>query len=422
MNTFVLIAGDLIVFYAALFIALSLRAGDIVDIVFYKQHVIPFSILFGATILILYTAEMYDKNFRQSAANIFNTLLTAFFFIVLVAIAFFYFVPLSELTPKTNLIFFLTILFITLFFWHYYASRLFTLTQPSVLLVGNGYIPSGFEIVTVIPEDTSDNFILSAIRHSGIKQVLIDFTSERTEKLLPGLHTLLLAGVVFIDSSKLQEEELGVVDLSQVDESWFLQVSQRSNVRLFLILKRLLDICISLVLLPVFILLLPLLALAIKLEDGGPVFITQERLGKNRRVFTLYKFRSMNRSDDGVWHRGNTAVVTKVGAFLRKSRIDELPQLWNMLRGDMTLVGPRPDMLQLGRRLANEIPYYNARYTVRPGLTGWAQVSQEVIPQSVSESTERLSYDLYYIKHLSIFLELKIVAKTVRLLLVKIFS
>jgi lipopolysaccharide/colanic/teichoic acid biosynthesis glycosyltransferase len=179
------------------------------------------------------------------------------------------------------------------------------------------------------------------------------------------------------------------------------------------------DIFLSIVIGVFAILMYPFVFLAIKLEDGGPVLISQGRVGRNNKTITLYKFRSMKDSDGGKWLTENDKRHTTVGKFLRRSRIDEFPQLWNVLRGDISLIGPRPDILNLGLELAKEIPYYNIRNIIKPGLSGWAQIHQDKPPQSVAETKLRLAYDLYYIKNRSFLLDLKIAARTLKTLLVR---
>jgi lipopolysaccharide/colanic/teichoic acid biosynthesis glycosyltransferase len=161
-------------------------------------------------------------------------------------------------------------------------------------------------------------------------------------------------------------------------------------------------------------------AIAIWLESGRPILYCQERVGEGGRTFTLCKFRSMRtdaeQSGRPVWARSNDDRVTNVGRFIRKSRLDELPQLWNVLRGDMSFVGPRPERPYFVAELAREIPFYQQRHAVKPGITGWAQVKYRY-GASVEDAMEKLRYDLYYIKHLSVSLDLTILFDTVKVVL-----
>jgi lipopolysaccharide/colanic/teichoic acid biosynthesis glycosyltransferase len=187
------------------------------------------------------------------------------------------------------------------------------------------------------------------------------------------------------------------------------------------------DVVGSLVLGILLIIMLPFIYAAMRIEGEGPLFISQERIGQRNRPVTVYKIRTMteNRSASATWtvedeKDGNQ--VTKVGAVLRKLSIDEIPQVWTILKGEMSLIGPRNDIKGLGDRCAAEIPYYNIRNFVKPGVTGWAQTHQHymgdnISPQSMEESKERLSYDLYYVKNRSLQLDVSIALRTLKTLL-----
>jgi exopolysaccharide biosynthesis polyprenyl glycosylphosphotransferase len=166
--------------------------------------------------------------------------------------------------------------------------------------------------------------------------------------------------------------------------------------------------------------LIALIALAITLDSRGPVFFIHDRAGYRGRSFRLVKFRTMHgrpaHNTDSVWHRDDEARITRVGRWLRKLRLDELPQLWNILKGDMDLVGPRPEIVENVKIMADVIPYYSLRHVVRPGLTGWAQVRYGY-SLSLEQVTEKMRYDLFYIKHMSIWLDIRILVDTVKIAL-----
>jgi lipopolysaccharide/colanic/teichoic acid biosynthesis glycosyltransferase len=162
-----------------------------------------------------------------------------------------------------------------------------------------------------------------------------------------------------------------------------------------------------------------LTALAVRAESGAPVLYRQERVGENGRVFTLFKFRSMRQDAESgtpVWARAEDDRVTIVGRFIRQTRLDELPQLWNVLRGDMSFVGPRPERPFFVAQLASQIPFYEQRHAVKPGITGWAQVKYRY-GASLEDSLEKLRYDLYYVKHMSLPFDLTILFDTVKVVL-----
>lgn len=263
----------------------------------------------------------------------------------------------------------------------------------------------------------SINEITKEIPTKGISVVIIDMNNQKIEATMPQLYNLMFAGVRFFDLSAVYEELFDRIPLSLIYYQWFLKNVSQKTYAGYDILKRVMDIFLSLVLGILSLLFYPFIALATLFESGKPVIIKQKRIGEQGRIVTLYKFRSMERNEDGVWIGETENKVTGVGNFLRKTRLDELPQIWNILRGDISFVGPRPDISGLGEKLLKEIPYYNIRYMVKPGLSGWAQIKQDIIPQSVAESKIRLSYDLYYIKNRSFMLDVLIALKTIKTLL-----
>jgi exopolysaccharide biosynthesis polyprenyl glycosylphosphotransferase len=186
--------------------------------------------------------------------------------------------------------------------------------------------------------------------------------------------------------------------------------------------KRLIDLLAAGVGLLIATPVMALVAVAVKVTSPGPAVYRQERVGQHGRVFTVLKFRSMRQDAEAgtgaVWAVKNDNRITPIGRFLRKSRLDELPQLLNVLKGDMSLVGPRPERPEFVRQLTQEIPFYGQRHVLRPGLTGWAQV-RYTYGSSVEDAMEKLQYDLFYIKNLSIPLDLFIVLQTVKTVLLR---
>ena len=165
---------------------------------------------------------------------------------------------------------------------------------------------------------------------------------------------------------------------------------------------------------------IPVISLLIKIDSHGPVFFKQKRVGEREKEFVLYKFRTMRKDAESktgaVWAQENDPRITRVGKFLRKSRIDEIPQLFNVLKGEMSFIGPRPERPEMIRKLEEVIPFYSERHTLKPGITGWAQVKHSY-GASVEDALEKLRYDLFYIKHSSLFLDLLIVLETIKVVL-----
>ena len=230
-----------------------------------------------------------------------------------------------------------------------------------------------------------------------------------------------LRGSMVVDIRSFYEHVVQRLPLSQINDEWLLQTERFSlNTRGSLRrLKRALDVLISLLLLIPAAPIMLITAIIVRLESPGPVIYKQDRVGLFEKEFTVYKFRSMRadaEKNGAVWASAKDTRVTKFGKFIRKVRIDELPQIWNILKGDMSFIGPRPERMAFVTKLKETIPYYSLRHTVKPGLTGWAQVCY---PYGASEEDARrkLEYDLYYIKNMSILLDINIVFKTVGVVL-----
>lgn len=228
------------------------------------------------------------------------------------------------------------------------------------------------------------------------------------------------AGVPVLGEADLYEQRFYRVDLEQLPEGWLATARGANEHWLEAVLRRGFDITASLALLLLTLPLLLLTALAIRLDSPGPILYRQERVGRNGRVFMLFKFRSMrvDAEADGkpLWASRQDPRVTRVGRFIRLTRIDEIPQVLNVLRGDMAFIGPRPERPAFVERLAREIPRYKDRGCVKPGITGWAQVNYPY-GASVEDARNKLAYDLYYIRHRSLALDLMILVATIRVVL-----
>ncbi len=229
-----------------------------------------------------------------------------------------------------------------------------------------------------------------------------------------------LLGIGVIDYVAFCERETGRVDLEALQPSWFILSDGFRMGAVSEFVKRSFDLLISSIILLAFLPVMALTAIAIKLESPGPVLFRQERVGLRGKIFTLLKFRSMRvdaeREGAPQWAQQNDPRVTRVGSFIRMVRIDELPQLWNVLRGDMSFVGPRPERPYFVERLALSMPFYNERHAIRPGITGWAQVNY-CYGASIEDARQKLSYDLYYLKNRDLFLDFVTLMQTVRVIL-----
>jgi sugar transferase (PEP-CTERM system associated) len=264
--------------------------------------------------------------------------------------------------------------------------------------------------------------IPAIVRDHQVERVVVSLADARGKLPMERLLDMKLDGVVFDHLASVYEEYTGKIAVENLRPSWLIFSEGFRKSRALTATKRFADLLVAVILLVLAAPVMALVALAVRLSSPGPAMYHQRRVGQHGRVFTVHKFRSMRTDAEAgtgaVWARKNDSRVTPVGAFIRKTRLDELPQLWNVLRGEMSLVGPRPERPEFVEMLTREIPFYRQRHAVKPGVTGWAQVCY-AYGASVEDAMEKLQYDLFYIKNLSIGLDLFILFKTVQTVVLK---
>jgi exopolysaccharide biosynthesis polyprenyl glycosylphosphotransferase len=258
------------------------------------------------------------------------------------------------------------------------------------------------------------------VENNDISVILLSVSPMRSHELLSQLRPLRYAGVEIMDYVSLSEELGQEIPLAHINDEWLMTVAMNSSVLQIRKVKRAMDIAVSLVGLLPGIPVLLISGLLIKLTSPGPVIYRQRRIGLGGVPYVLYKLRTMRtdaESGGAVWAQKQDARVTRVGYFFRKWRIDEIPQLFNILKGEMSLVGPRPERPEFTEKLATFIPFYNERHLVQPGLTGWAQVRYPYAA-SFEAAARKLQFDLYYIKNMSFLLDASILLRTFKTILV----
>ena len=264
--------------------------------------------------------------------------------------------------------------------------------------------------------------IPAIVRARAVDQVVVSLADARGKLPMDKLLEMKIDGVRFAHLATIYEKYTGKIAVENLRPSWLIFSDGFRKGRVHDLVKRALDIAFAATGLLLALPIMLLVAIAVRLSSRGPAMYHQERVGQYGRVFVLHKFRSMRvdaEKDTGaVWARSNDDRVTRVGGFLRRARLDELPQLWNVLRGDMSLVGPRPERPEFVSSLTRQIPYYGQRHSVRPGITGWAQV-RYAYGATVEDALEKLQHDLFYIKNRTLSLDLFIVAKTVKTVLMR---
>ena len=288
---------------------------------------------------------------------------------------------------------------------------------------------AGFEVAGWTGEGGTTDFSESSIADlralcgpkPRVDRVIVAMEDRRGSMPVSDLLNLRLAGVLIEDASDIMERLTGTLPLQGLSPS-ILIFSQGFKVRTsHQILRRLLSILAATLGLLICLPFIPFIALAVRLSSPGPVLFRQTRVGWRGRLFTALKFRTMRQDAEAsgaVWASKNDTRITPVGRFMRTTRLDEIPQLWNVLRGDMAFVGPRPERPEFVQWLSKEIPYYDLRHMIRPGITGWAQVRYQY-GATLEETKRKLEYDLYYLKHLSLGLDLLIMFETIKTILLR---
>lgn len=273
----------------------------------------------------------------------------------------------------------------------------------------------------VNPKVIGDYTALSAlVSQHDVDRVIVALPDRRGKMPVNMLLECKFQGTMVEDGVNFYERLVGKIIVENLKPSWFIFSSGFRQFRLPRITKRLVDILLAAAVLLVCLPLFPFVALLIRLDSPGPVLFRQDRVGEGEKVFTLLKFRSMRmdaeETSGPVWARDQDDRTTAVGRFLRRSRLDELPQLINVLKGEMSFVGPRPERPFFVAVLLKEVPYYSVRHTVKPGITGWAQIKYSY-GASMEDALEKLQYDLFYIKNLSIWLDLSILFETIKVVM-----
>lgn len=424
----ILFVGDLIVFAGSLWLALVARHFVAPNAYQFFEHLIPFSILFGLGLVVFMVFGLYDRTIAFFEHKLPNAVLEAQLMNAAIAVVFFFVAPIA-IQPKTVLALYFVISTALIVVWRLGVFRLLdnARERTPAVVIGTG---SDIDALVDAMEHVSHSTLQCVARvdsatpevQRAIRRAL-ETTRATTVILDPRAHALrteLPPSVECIAADELYEALLSRVPLSMTSGAALAALAETRESRVYGALKRGLDIVVSVVCGVPSLILYPFIFCALKLQDGGVLFYQNVRVGRNGTHITVLKFRSMSGTDSGVEALKSKLVVTPFGRIMRKTRIDELPQLWNVLRGDLSLIGPRPELPALVDAYAKALPLYELRHTVTPGLSGWAQVYHEGHPHhgtNVDATAEKLAYDLYYVKHRSFVLDLMIGLKTVRTLL-----
>ena len=397
----------------------------------------------------LYYNDLYDFQIVSSIYEIVIRLMQSIGVTsIALAVIYFYF----PMVIIDRIIFFLSIFFLLLFVvtWRLiYISILNKgMFNENIVIIGsnrlaadilneiNTHLDCGYTVVAIIPDSIDESIeykgankaplninkteFCDAVINMGVKKVVVALNDKRTFFPTEELLKCRVAGLNVIEGTTFYETLTGKLPVTFINPSWliFSDGFKKSSVKA--LVKRLMDIVSSFTLMILLSPLLLLTAILIKLDSRGKVLFLQDRVGQNKKKYMMYKFRSMAQDAEKisgpVWANADDDRITRVGRVIRKFRIDELPQLWNVLIGKMSMVGPRPERKHFTDQLEKAIPYYSERFTVKPGITGWAQICYDY-GASVEDAIEKLNYDLFYIKNMSIMMDIVILLRTVKIVL-----
>jgi exopolysaccharide biosynthesis polyprenyl glycosylphosphotransferase len=436
IKAFLFVVADVAALYVALFLTLIIRYGSNFYAQFYDAHALPFTAVFVLWLIVFYIAGLYDLRRLRNNLDFLKTLFLCIGINAALAVMLFYLIPVFGIAPKTNLLLFVVIFAVIEIFWRRLLNRTIAFGEAPnrTLIIGDGAI--GAELKKTIGENPQLGYAIKAemderaayavpqeikaiARREGVNLIVISDHLKQEPKLVAVLYELFGSGVLVIDMTSLYEIIMRKVPLAEIQETWFLE-NIAGEVRFYDSLKRASEFVGALL---VGITLIPfeiVIALLVALTSRGPIIYRQVRVGEKGKEFMLYKFRTMRvdaEKDGAQWAVKNDRRTTPIGGFLRRSHLDELPQLWNIIRGDLSFVGPRPERPEFVEKLEARIPYYEARLFIKPGITGWAQINHRA-DLTDEDVTEKLQYDIYYLKNRSPILDWAIILKTIKSLFV----
>lgn len=428
-----ILLGDWGALYLSLFLLVVTRYGAEWDLQ-WERHLTPFSLLFPLWLIALYASYLYETRFLRPSIDAFRAIGVAISASFVVSIAFFYLFPPGLIQPRRNLLIFTVIFAVTLIIWRVLAYKAVrSRVKTNILFVGDG--PQVKELLKLFKNNSdlgykstgvfdgkslSAETITSHIKEAEVGLVVVKSTGGSSGNVF----SLLSTGITVIDLEDFYERLLNKVSPEMLDDAWFIRALENVNLGVYEFGKRLMDVLIAILGLGVLTILFVPVALMIALDSRGPIIFSQERVGRNGQLFKIYKFRTMKalapdgsaETEGAKWARSNDRRVTRVGRVLRNMRIDELPQFWNILMGDLSFVGPRPERPEFVEKLRKAVPHYDMRHLVRPGLTGWAQINYRY-GASIKDAHIKLQYDIYYAKKRSLMLDLAIILKTMKIVL-----
>lgn len=440
-----LLIGDLLALYAGLFVAAAVRFWRLTPGDLFATLAIAFFWLFALAAVTMFIVGLYDIGRSRNSVAFFQKIGVSAAIWTLLGVIYFYINPRATLTPKTLLVLTTIFGFGLLALWRFLYNRFLSTTIWQTTVAFAGITPEVEELIELFAKEPERGFITlgvigqaahaSALSATTLRE-LVSKTGGRTPEIIviaphltgsstlnQELYQVLFKQVGIIELAAFYETVFRRVPPFTFSESWFVTHLSEQRKKMYDRFRFLADYTAGFVMAAITIVTFPLVALGIKLTSSGPIFFKQERVGRGGKKFFMHKYRTMQAlTKEGSaelsgpqWASHNDSRITPFGKFLRRTRIDEWPQFVNLLRGDMSLIGPRPERPEFVQQLTGEMPFYMLRHLIKPGLTGWAQLQRSYYG-SVSENLQKLEYDLYYVKNRGAWLDLAITLRTLSVL------
>ncbi len=428
-----LLLGDLVILYASLAITLFVRyqglSREVVD-----AHFWPFTLIFGIWLVTFYIGGLYDLKSLKNDLEFYKKYISLLLISGVIATILFYFLPVFGISPKTNLFTVLIIFGLANYFWRTFYNTMLSAGVPENRILMIGYNKTvedvvehiaknpqlGYEVKFWMKEGLQDKefeHLAQIILSNKVNLIVVPAHIKKNSKAARLIYKNLVLGIEVLDLSELYEKVFQKLPLAELEEVWFLENLAKSH-KVYEFIKRPIEIFLALILAIVLLPIAILIGLLVTITSKGPTLFRQKRSGRNEQEFMIYKFRTMRadaEKNGPQWAKPGDERTTAVGKFLRAAHLDELPQLINIIRGELSFVGPRPERPEFVTHLKKDVPYFELRLLVRPGITGWAQINYKY-GASVEDAYEKLQYDMYYLKNRSLTLDFFILLRTIKYL------
>jgi len=427
-RTWLIVFGDFASFLISFLILIIIRFNPQNYSYAIDSHMVPFIILYLFWVLIFYIFGLYDLVTIKPTIPYLNRWILAIVSSFVIGLLLFYLVPIFGIAPKINLIIQVILFGIFSFLFRRTIYTLFArgITRPTILVGNSSYLTKLENTIATHPQTG-----LQVIKHfQNINEVNLDLSKIKNAIIIldkdknaldENIIKFYKQGAEIIDTAKAYEKYLYKIPVDYIDISFVVENVKISKDILYRFATFIFNMIFSIIIIIITSPFVLISILLIYIHDKGPVFYTQERVGLNGNVFKLYKLRSMiidSEKNGAVWCTGTSdARVTPIGQIIRKLHIDEIPQMINILKGELSLVGPRPERPEFVSLLSKDIPYYSLRHIIRPGFTGWAQIKYRYA-NTIEDSKEKFEYDLYYIKNRNIFIDFGIVLRTIQIVFI----